>query len=344
MRKVDRKTATPPASLTGANRKGPNELKRARAHFAAQPPREEFTFTAYKGDDVRYTLEALFHGKCAYCEARYDMVGPVDIEHFRPKNADPKGTHDGYWWLAAAWSNLLPSCIDCNRKRWHWTPTQLASLTELLKEQKQRPAAYVKTGKESSFPVTGPRVKAEPPSAQAEALLTAELALLLDPCVDTPADHIVFHIDRADPLGVVYPLGQAGAAPHIPPTVDQLPVVEAAARAANVSPRGAVSIQTYGLNRLGLVQERTKVLRQLEFLGGTIEELSLTADELEGLVLAGQNAVVRDRAVQRLRAIVRRILAQIRAMAQPQAPFSAMVSAWIDAFTYASSASLPVAR
>jgi uncharacterized protein (TIGR02646 family) len=332
MRKVDRTAAAAPPSLTGANRAGPNELKRARAHFNKPPPRDSFPFTAYKGDDVRHTLHALFHGKCAYCEARYDVVGPVDIEHFRPKNADPNGTHQGYWWLAAVWTNLLPSCIDCNRKRGHWTPTELASLTELLKEQKQRPASYIQTGKESCFPVAGPRLGAEPLTAQAEALLNAEQALLLDPCRDTPTEHIVFHIDRTDPLGMVYPLGQVGAPPHIPPSTDQLSVVETAARAANVSPRGAVSIQTYGLNRLGLVQERTRVLRQLEFLGGTIEELSLTADHLSGLTVNAPDAAVRDHAVQRLRAIVQRMLAHIKAMSEPQAAFSTMVAAWIEAF------------
>lgn len=331
MRKVDRQSKAAPASLTGAKRKGSNELERARVHFGAPPPREEFTFAAYKGEDVRYVLEALFHGKCAYCEARYDVVGPVDIEHFRPKNADPNGTHEGYWWLAMAWTNLLPSCIDCNRKRWQWTPTKLASLTELQKEQKTRPAAYVKTGKESSFPIEGPRVVSEPPANQAEAALSAERALLLDPCRDTPADHLVFHIDRGDPVGLVFPRGQPGGVPHMP-IPDDLPLVEKDARRANVSYRGAVSIQTYGLNRMGLVQERTRVLRQLEFLGGTIEELSLTADELEGLHLTGEALNIRDRAVQRLRAIVARMLAHIKTMAEPKAPFSVMVGAWIETY------------
>lgn len=50
---------------------------------------------------------------------------PLDVEHFRPKSeideVDPATfrpvpgrapTAPGYYWLAAAWSNLLPSCIE----------------------------------------------------------------------------------------------------------------------------------------------------------------------------------------------------------------------------------------
>jgi hypothetical protein len=83
--------------------------------------------------DAMPCLLELFHGKCAYCETVISSNQPGDVEHYRPKgrirDADGKilrvrlndadSEHPGYWWLAYDWCNLLPSCIDCNRRRWH---------------------------------------------------------------------------------------------------------------------------------------------------------------------------------------------------------------------------------
>ena len=41
-------------------------------------------FKAYKGRDVPPALEALFGGRCAYCETPYSNSHPVDVEHWRP--------------------------------------------------------------------------------------------------------------------------------------------------------------------------------------------------------------------------------------------------------------------
>lgn len=96
---------------------------------------------------------------------------------------------------------------------------------------------------------------------------------------------------------------------------------------------GAVSIQTYGLNRLALVQERTRILRRLETLGYIVIELSSVADALGQLTLSTDGDVVLRQKVQdQLRGVVARTLADIRAMAQPDAPFSRMVAEWIEAF------------
>ncbi|MEF9674035.1 hypothetical protein QNM99_25505 [Pseudomonas sp. PCH446] len=47
----------------------------------------------------------------------------MDVEHYRPKGAvSEDASHPGYWWVAMDWDNLLPSCIDCNRKRKQVTP------------------------------------------------------------------------------------------------------------------------------------------------------------------------------------------------------------------------------
>lgn len=86
--------------------------------------------TLYKEQKpVFFNLEDNFYGKCAYCESLITNTHPGDVEHFRPKGAvtdlknkpiiitidGQKRPHPGYYWLAYEWTNLLPSCIDCNR-------------------------------------------------------------------------------------------------------------------------------------------------------------------------------------------------------------------------------------
>ena len=57
------------------------------------------------------------HGKCCYCERKRDKR-EADVEHFRPK-AEVKEAgenHQGYWWLAYSWENLLIACKTCNQE------------------------------------------------------------------------------------------------------------------------------------------------------------------------------------------------------------------------------------
>ena len=132
MRFVSRGPKPPPAALGKRGRDKLSEFERVKAHMEATLPpgtkRTAFEFHAYKADEVKRRLEDLFHGKCAYCESFYAAQAPVDIEHYRPKGAvedDPD--HPGYWWLAMAWENLLPSCIDCNRRRRQKTPQSISA-------------------------------------------------------------------------------------------------------------------------------------------------------------------------------------------------------------------------
>ncbi|MGO7919447.1 hypothetical protein ACC755_09800 [Rhizobium ruizarguesonis] len=336
MRRVDRDAAPGPASLLTPGRTGQTELDRAITHHG--PPRNPgvFTFRAYKGDDVRHALENLFYGKCAYCESRYDVSGPVDIEHYRPKGkVDGAKGHPGYWWLAAEWTNLLPSCLDCNRRRYQPTPDSFFSLSGALEASRGSGFIPLATGKESCFPIaaTGVRVTTRPEPAQAAAALEAEHALLLNPCSDKPDEHLVFFIDRLKPLGIVYPAKMGSTiAPVLPIASQEVAEIEAAAREAGVSVKAAISIQTYGLNRLALVQERTRLLRKLEFLGSVATELFAIADGLGRIDVAGGDLNIRDEAIVRARATAHRVLAEIRSLAMPDAPFSAMVKAWVEVF------------
>jgi len=318
MRSVRRDDVPPPRSLADEAGAGRRELDAVRVHMAGEPEnRKTFDFKAYKGDDVKAALERLFHGKCAYCESAYAVTAPVDVEHFRPKAAveDAPG-HPGYWWLAMAWDNLLPSCIDCNRRRKQVTPTHSASLSEL------QATSVASTGKKDAFPIlpSGRRASAEGGD------LTAEEALLLDPTRDEPRAHLRFHLDPVKPLGLVLPRETAGQTPALP-AIGPAAAVAAAAAASGVSQRGAVSIQVYGLNRLGLVQERTRVLRHLEFLRHAIAEIDATIDDL-----GKSRAKVAKDAAARLGRLIERIVAEIVAMAEPDQPYSALVAEWIEAY------------
>ena len=121
--------------------------------------------------------------KCAYCESLIALSQPGDVEHYRPKGRirdengkvvkvkfqDNEVEHPGYWWLAYDWPNLLPSCIDCNRRRKHGLEG-------------------VAAGKDDYFVVRGQR--AALPSDD----LHQEQALLLDPSTPdfNPHQHFEF--------------------------------------------------------------------------------------------------------------------------------------------------------
>ena len=329
MRRVLRKAEPAPASLTVVNRVGPKELAKARIAYGETPP-GKITFTAYKSDDVRQALERLFHGKCAYCESRYDITGPVDIEHYRPKKGvEGEPDHPGYWWLAGEWENLLPSCLDCNRRRYQATVTDFVSVSAVLDAALRTGFSPLKTGKETSFPITGSRLRTEPSPGDRERVLKAEQALLLDPCVDNPAEHLRHYINRETPLGLIVPTGGADPLPALAfGAAEDAVALEKAARLAGLSARGSVSIQVYGLNRLGLVQERTRLLRRLEVLGDLVLDLFALADEIALLdVPPSQRSRVTELS-DRARAMGHRGLAEIRSAAAPEAPFSSLAAAW----------------
>ena len=289
MRKVDRRGVAIPASLVphrpGRSRqsRGANELARNLLAFAEKRPRD-MRFAAYGEDSVKAGLHALFHGKCAYCESCFDATAPVDVEHFRPKGRVAEDAlHPGYWWLAADWDNLLPSCIDCNRRR-----------RQRLAGPDGTPMAG-SAGKMDQFPVEGTHL------SDPEADINTERPLLIDPCRDDPARHLAFRVD-SDPLLALAVPQDATDAPQ----------------------RGATSIRVHGLNRLALVQERTRLLRRLEILREVLARL----DEAAALIEASGDP----QALQALVPVeiaVARLLDDMRAMAAETEPYSTMVAQWL---------------
>lgn len=295
------------------------------------PSREKPPFRTYRKDSVKTQLYTLFHGKCAYCETFYPAVAPVDVEHYRPKGGvGEDAKHPGYWWLAMDWENLLPSCIHCNRLNEHVTPVLSTQLVELRADgagfSKQR---RVTTGKGNHFPILGRR--ATPSSRD----FSAECPLLLDPCRDNPKEHLTFHVDRKMLIGLVLPKPHDGAGlPQSVSTDGLLPVFKTEidqALTERLSLRGAVSIHTYGLNRLGLVQERTRVLRQLTFLEESVKDLCKMIESLElrtDDTYADENA----RIIKRMEAMRDRTVQYMKDMAKPQAPYSEMVREFLQGF------------
>lgn len=353
MRRVKR--GKQPASLTKST-----ELTRAKAYHAGRAAgpapvasattaisagggagtakavkKKKFVFSAYKAADVRRSLENVFHGKCAYCESRYATTAPVDIEHYRPKGRVLGDTsHPGYWWLAMSWENLLPACIDCNRRRKQSTPKATGALM-LTSKGRFSSSRIAHTGKGDAFPIAGTRLPA------LSTAYSSEQALLLDPCTDFPDQHLEFYIDRKRPLGLVLPKARAGGAgPAVLPPLDpgaDWGDVRHHAITHGLSERGAVSIQVYGLNRLSLVRERTRILHRLEFLELQITKIDEAIRELGALHCGSTCIATKAKAIACLQTMHDGVLQQIREMAEDDSPYSAMVKAWCRDFVHRAS-------
>ncbi|MEM7247559.1 MAG: hypothetical protein AAF533_19640 [Acidobacteriota bacterium] len=151
-----------------------------------------FKYERYREGQVKVALRSLFFNKCAYCESSYAGTQPMDVEHWRPKSevhlSDGTVLRPGYYWLAADWRNLFPSCIDCNRSR---------------KQHDVVDDCTVALGKANQFPVQG---DAHVLSHVAD--LEDEAPLLIDPCgEDDPEDFFRYTED-----GVVVPRAEDGLA------------------------------------------------------------------------------------------------------------------------------------
>ncbi len=163
-----------PAALRA--QKATDEIAAARKHFKGKDRDKAFDFQAYKAPEIKQALLAMFDGKCAYCEETLSGQ-PGDVEHFRPKSEITDGAktiRPGYYWLAAEWTNLLPSCRDCNGER-------MQEMVDIYRK--------VKGGKANYFPVMT-RARLKDPSKKGEQ------GVLLDPCRDDPSQHLSFPLSR----------------------------------------------------------------------------------------------------------------------------------------------------
>lgn len=118
MRKVDRTVIPRPAILDSpicvnhlnqinAN---PSAIKASSDIYKGKTVNADNTTT----NTVTIALKGLYKNKCAYCEKYcYDP----EVEHFRPKGqvTGDQRLANGYYWLCYEWTNLLPSCHECNK-------------------------------------------------------------------------------------------------------------------------------------------------------------------------------------------------------------------------------------
>lgn len=349
MIRIERSAVAVPASLAeGRESAGSTELKKVEAHMAAEAKaraddptheRKTFAFAAYKASDVKTALEQLFRGKCAYCEGFYSSSHPIDVEHYRPKSeVEGVPDHDGYWWLAMDWENLLPSCIDCNRRRFQTTPTRTDAIFG-ADGFGISGAKTIKSGKAAAFPLADEKTRAWRRGPD----LKTEDRLLLDPTRDEPADHLVFHADPLHPVSLVLAKTTGKGDGRLYAEVAAGDLVERA-RIEGFSAKGAVSINVYGLNRLGLVQARTKVLRNLQFLVLMLERIeevvSLVDERIARRGKVGRfarGATAEDEVLfatvsSRLKQLRDAIRADVRRQVAPDAPYSAAARAWVSAF------------
>lgn len=175
MIKRSRLKTTVPSVLTDRN--AIDEYNEIQAYYRLHGNTPSKLFKIYSKDEVKKELTKLFYEKCAYCETPYAVSGDLNIEHYRPKSLvkieEDSRELTGYWWLASAWNNLLPSCKRCNSVYTYEFNGKRISL-----------------GKGNFFPISNvlhqnrvhPKVNDE----------RIEDALLIDPSIDNPIDYLIY--------------------------------------------------------------------------------------------------------------------------------------------------------
>lgn len=127
--------------------------------------------------------------KCWYCEAKSTRA-PLDVDHFRPKlGISVDGVklvgHDGYYWLAYAWSNFRLSCQRCNRP--------------------EKDESDTLHGKANEFPIRDEAHRCSLPAAS----FAAEEPRFLDPCERADCELLAHGVD-----GEVKPVAGPGSWEH----------------------------------------------------------------------------------------------------------------------------------
>lgn len=239
---IDRDVVEIPAALAEDDSKAARERKKVKKHYR-DPNCTTYTFKVYKDKEVLAAINNLFNNKCAYCESSYTATSPTDIEHFRPKGRiTDEPTHQGYWWLASTWNNLLPSCILCNREQHN----DSFNLTETGIIQQN-----IKSGKYDHFPLAGTyRAFTETDD------LSREDPLLIDPTQRDPAEYIIWR--EAHNLHFI-----------VPKHNDNTTKLHA-----------ETSIKIYGLNRRSLVEERTFIANSIKVSANRLARLLSFASTL----------------------------------------------------------------
>ncbi|PFZ90777.1 MULTISPECIES: hypothetical protein [Bacillus cereus group] len=113
---INRSRVKEPYVLINDNLNSQGEKARVIKHVEIEEKNlKDFDFTIYSHREVNKALKELFYGKCAYCESIFIQNASGHIEHWRPKKKVTENRdHNGYYWLASEWENLLWACPICN--------------------------------------------------------------------------------------------------------------------------------------------------------------------------------------------------------------------------------------
>ena len=245
---VDRTAIDLPAQL---NQQLKLAAKKAENFYLRKDRKQErFEFDNQLLLKTQEYVSRLFEDTCAYCEIDLDPKSQI-IEQFRPPaeacSLDGVADPDWYWWLAYEWENIYLVCKNCSLH------------------------------KKNLFPVQSKRAAK---GTRGEKLLT-ENYLLLDPCVDDPAEYLHFLED-----GTVQSLSRA-----LSPS-------------KNVQhDRGAITIEILTLNRAELISKRLKIINETQLKlslnrknatnTSFIRELRLLVDEFSNFVALKRQMVAR---------------------------------------------------
>jgi len=189
--------------------------KKARSETAkaiwAKRRKEAYDFDAHRPiwGAMKDYLRVLFHGKCAYCDAKFETVAWGDVEHYRPKkkvtdeNGDPID-HPGYYWLAYDLDNLLPSCQLCNQAK----------------------------GKANRFPLRDETKRLSKPSRSDR--LNTEEPLLFNAYLHEPTAHLEFVPGKNDKaFGTVRGIDDIGTTTEAVYDLNREPLIEARRKEQN---------------------------------------------------------------------------------------------------------------
>ncbi|QDK80968.1 hypothetical protein EXU85_21050 [Spirosoma sp. KCTC 42546] len=140
----------------------------------AEKAQHNFSSHHYR-DGTIGTLRKIYKYKCGYCETHESAGASLRVDHYRPKGRVlDVPIHDGYYWLAYEWSNLVLSCEKCNRRKWDHFPIQ---------DEASR----------VSKPALGKNDLPTQECCRADReILRDERPLLLNPELDDPDKHLIF--------------------------------------------------------------------------------------------------------------------------------------------------------
>ena len=216
---------------------------------------QKHTFNSNRWKPARKQLLTEAGGKCAYCEAKTEMVSFGDVEHYRPKSR--------YWWLAYCYDNYLASCQICNQKfKRDAFPIQNRKIRGPVIRRNTTDAFIA-----SKAGTIGPDPLNQDEVNDFIRQHKQERPLLLNPYFDDPAEYFAWRADDVLKEVEVTPNSENFQVEVIINTEN--PEIEAIAEA---------SIEHYGLNRQALRNGRYKTYDTYRIFKATLENDQLPSE------------------------------------------------------------------